>query len=267
MLTTALATSMAAIALYQSRSLFSAQVNASMVKLDAPQPQTVAGTRRQLTYEQWVALLGVEAKATAENRPNHLTVLAGDSLSLWFPTELLPKGVTWLNQGISGETSYGLLHRLKLFDQTTPETIFVMIGINDLIRGVREETLLANQREIVRYLKTAHPHARIVVQSLLPHGGDRLLQQRQDPTHPLPPWVERLTALPNVHIRALNQQLAAIAKSENVLFLDLHPAFLDAHDDLQVDLTTDGLHLSPQGYALWQSRLEALLNAAVKQNQ
>jgi len=267
-LATALAGVVAAIALFlhQNRLPFSAQVNASTVRLDASKLKTTEGKRLQLTYEQWVALMEREAKVAAEDHPKHLTILVGDSLSLWFPEELLPAGVNWLNQGISGETSYGLLRRLKLFDQTAPETIFVMIGINDLIRGVPEETLLANQREIVRYLKSVHPKTQIVVQSILPHGGDRLIQERQDSSQPLPPWAEKLSALPNVSIRKLNQQLAEMAKSENVVFLDLHPDFLDAQDNLQAAFTTDGLHLSPQGYAVWRSRLEAFLNTTAQAN-
>lgn len=198
-------------------------------------------------------LLGREAKVAAEDRPERLTVLAGDSLSLWFPAELLPTGVTWLNQGISGETSYGLLRRLKLFDATDPKTILVMIGINDLIKGVWEETLLANHREIVRHLKKTHPRARIIVQSILPHGGQMFQQKlhRQ-------PWETRLAEISNQHIRTLNQRLATIAHEEKVMYLDLHPHFTNQIGDLRSELTTDGLHLSPQGYLVWQAQLQAL---------
>ncbi len=103
-----------------------------------------SGLRLQLNYQQWLDILSQEAQAAATKAPARLTILAGDSLSLWFPTDLLPTSQNWLNQGISGETSYGLLRRLKLFDQTRPEQILVMIGINDLIQGVRDATLLAN---------------------------------------------------------------------------------------------------------------------------
>lgn len=218
-------------------------------------PKADLGPRHQLTYERWVTLLAQESRVAAEKRPSHLTVLAGDSISLWFPQDLLPVGFTWLNQGISGETSYGLLRRLKLFDATEPETIFVMIGINDLIRGVSELTLLANQQEIIRHLKTAHPRSRIVVQSILPHAVDRLLRQNR---RPLPVWTERLASVPNRRIRELNQELAAIAKAERVDYLELHPYFLDPEDNLSAELTTDGLHLSHSGYQVWRSHLEAI---------
>lgn len=238
------------------------QVNASTIQPDNPEVQAnpSSGKRHQLTYEEWVALLAREAKVAAAKQPDRLTILAGDSLSLWFPAEMLPSGFTWLNQGISGETSAGLLQRLRLFDSTQPDTILVMIGINDLIRGVRRETLLANHLEIVRHLKAAHPKARIVVQSILPHGSSQTVEQLTPPGRALPPWAERLAIVPNASIRELNRQLATMAEAEKVAFLDIHPYFADERGDLQMQLTTDGLHLNPLGYAVWRSQLEPLGN-------
>ncbi len=238
------------------------QVNASTVQAIPTKvpPVPEPGQRRQLTYEQWVALLGQEAKVAAESQPKQLTVLAGDSLSLWFPPDLLPQEHVWLNQGISGETSFGLLRRLKLFDQTQPETVFVMIGINDLIRGISADTLLANYREIMLHLKAAHPQAQIVVQSILPHAGSRL---PRSPTgsiathgHQTAPWESRLTVVSNSDIQQLNQTLAAMAKEEGVDYLELYPYFTDSNGDLAAALSTDGLHLNAKGYQVWRSRLQ-----------
>ena len=204
------------------------------------------GPRHQLTYQQWINLLEQEADAAAANPPDRLTVLAGDSLSLWFPPELLLPDRTWLNQGISGETSAGLLRRLDLFSATKPETLFVMIGINDLIRGVSEETLLANQRLIIHTLKQQHPQAEIVVQSILPHGAEQATWEGRS----------QLLAIPNSYIRELNQQLEAIAIEEGAYYLDLHPLFTDTAGSLRPELSTDGLHLSAQGYLVWSSALQ-----------
>lgn len=204
------------------------------------------GPRHQLNYQQWVTLLGREAIVAAKQQPKHLTVLAGDSLSLWFPPELLPQERSWLNQGISGETTAGLLNRLDLFDETQPEIIFVMIGINDLIRGVKDETILANQRQIIHYLRRVHPQAQIVVQSILPHGGEKLTWEGRD----------RLLAIPNNRIREINRQLEAIARKEGASYLNLFPLFVDGNGNLQPNLSTDGLHLSQEGYLVWRSALQ-----------
>ncbi|PSB36628.1 GDSL family lipase [filamentous cyanobacterium Phorm 46] len=205
----------------------------------------VAGPRHKWSYQQWVTQLGREAEAAAANRPPKLSVLAGDSLSMWFPTKLLPADRIWLNQGISGETSVGLLKRLQLFDRTFPDTVFVMIGINDLLRGASDEGILDNQRQIIRDLRWAHPKAQVVVQSILPHSGEQATWENRD----------RLLAIPNSRIRAINRRLKEIASSENVLYLDLYPLFADADGNLPTELSTDGLHLNDRGYLVWRSAL------------
>lgn len=211
----------------------------------SPDPTPDLGPRHQLNYQQWLALLGREAAVAAKQQPKRLTILAGDSLSLWFPPELLPQERSWLNQGISGETSAGLLNRLELFDDTQPEVIFVMIGINDLIRGMKDETVLANQQQIIHYLRRVHPQAQVVVQSILPHGGKESSWQGR----------EHLLAISNNRIREINRQLEAIARKEGASYLDLFPLFTDDQGNLQSNLSTDGLHLSQEGYLVWRSAL------------
>ena len=204
------------------------------------------GPRHQLNYQKWVAILRQEANAVAENAPQNLNILAGDSLSLWFPSDLLPNDKKWLNQGISGEVSAGLWKRLNLFDRTQPERIFVMIGINDLIRQVSDEDILWNYRLIVRRLRRIHPQTEIVIQSILPHGGEASTWEGRD----------RLLVIPNTRIQSLNQQLETIAQEEGGKYFNLYPLFTDESGNLRLELTTDGLHLSRQGYLVWSSALK-----------
>ncbi|NET47845.1 MAG: hypothetical protein F6K09_03780 [Merismopedia sp. SIO2A8] len=204
------------------------------------------GPRHQWTYQEWVTQLSREASAIASNPPEHLNILLGDSISLWFPHELLPIGPTWLNQGISGEGAQGLLNRLDLIDQTNPQVMYLMIGINDLLRDVDDETILANQRQIIQNLKVMHPSATIVVQTVLPHAGDRSTWEGKD----------QLLALTNQRIQNLNQRLAIIADEEGVDYLNLVSIFSDAEGNLRTDFTTDGLHLNDNGYRVWASALQ-----------
>ena len=227
-----------------------AATNSGKAVLDVPVP----GQRHKWNYQQWVTQLGREAEAAASNRPPKLSVLAGDSLSMWFPTKLLPPDRIWLNQGISGETSVGLLKRLQLFDRTVPDTVFVMIGINDLLRGASDEGILNNQRQIIRDLRWAHPKAQVVVQSILPHSGEQSTWENRD----------RLLAIPNSRIRAINRRLKEIATSENVSYLDLQPLFADADGNLPKELSTDGLHLNDRGYLVWRSALQMFSQMQLK---
>ncbi len=209
-------------------------------------PSPVVANKQQLTYPQWVEVLAKEARVASAKKPENLTVVAGDSLSMWFPSDLLPSDRIWLNQSISGETSLGLQKRLSLFDQTQPKRIFVMIGINDLQRGSGDQELLDTYWQIILNLQQAHPGVMIVVQSILPHAGESTTAASR----------EQLLAVPNDRIYKLNQKLAAIAQEAGVEYLNLYPLFVDSEGFLRPELTTDGLHLTPQGYLVWRSALQ-----------
>ncbi|MEL6129572.1 MAG: GDSL-type esterase/lipase family protein [Cyanobacteria bacterium J06628_4] len=207
-------------------------------------PLSTLGNKQRLNYEQWVTLLGNEISTMAAKNPDHLTILLGDSLSLWFPTELLPGRRVWMNQGISGEKTYSLLDRLQL-DVADVDTIFLMIGINDLIWGQSDQQVLANYRDIMDYLVTRHPNTHIVVQSILPHGAETAT------------WESRslLLELPNERIRDMNRSLEKIAQDYGAYYLELYPIFSTGEGKLRPDLTTDGLHLNREGYLVWRAAI------------
>lgn len=222
------------------------QANASVADgLEETSFEVQLGARQQLNYQQWVSLLAQEADAIAVQEPDNLAVLLGDSISLWFPAELLPAEQTWLNQGISGDTTAGLLERAELLDRTRPQVILVMIGINDLIWGKQDAEILNNYRQLVEYLSWAHPRTQIIVQSILPHSAEQSTWQGRD----------RLLVLPNSRIRDLNQSLEEIAIDSGVEYLNLYPLFADTEGRLRSDLTTDGLHLNDQGYLVWRTAI------------
>jgi lysophospholipase L1-like esterase len=195
--------------------------------------------RQQPTYQQWLNLLSREAQALGRAQgPNRLSILVGDSLALWYPIERMTRDRYWLNQGISGDTTTGVLNRLSLFDQTRPNAIHVMAGINDLRRGATDAEVVSNLTQIIRRLKKAHPQASLYIYSILP---------------------TRLAAIPNRRLRWLNYNIAAVTRQENVNFLNLQTVFSDDEGNLRRDLTTDGLHLSALGYQVWQAALQPLL--------
>lgn len=188
---------------------------------------------RDPTYEQWQSLLIQEAKALAYGQGNNsLSVIVGDSLSMWFPTDKLSKNNLWLNQGISGENTTQILRRLKYkdFGQTRPNRIYVMAGINDLRQGAADQTILGNHRQMMRQLRKDYPQAEIIVQSILP---------------------TRFASIPDRRLRYLNQQLEMITVQEGVSFLNLYDRFLNQEGQLRRELTTDGIHLSMAGYEAW----------------
>ncbi|NDJ17196.1 GDSL-type esterase/lipase family protein [Myxacorys almedinensis] len=205
-------------------------------------------SNQRLNYDQWIEILTKEAKAAVKNKPDRLMVLAGDSLSLWFPAQLLPNEYLWLNQGISGESSTGLLKRLKLFAKTNPQAIFVMIGINDLTKGVSDQVLLDRYSQMLKDLRQTHPNSKIVMQSILPRADEPLVTADSR---------QQLLKISNDRIRKINQKLAALSHDAGADYLDLQPMFADEQGFLRPALTTDGLHLSQQGYLVWRAALGA----------
>ncbi len=187
------------------------------------------------THEQWQGLLAAEAATMARRQGQApLTVLVGDSLALWLPVDDLPADQLWLNQSISGETTAHMRRRLHYFATTRPTAIHLMAGINDLKQGATEAEVIDNLYQILTQLKQQHPQARLVVYSILP-------TRRRD--------------LPSDRIQRVNHLLVTLARSQGATFVDLHPTFSDDQGQLRADLTTDGLHLSPQGYTLWRAAL------------
>jgi lysophospholipase L1-like esterase len=219
--------------LYQRLAALQAGVTYTRIPTDSFVEYWQKADSREPTYEQWQSLLIQEAKALAKGQgANPLSIIVGDSLSMWFPTDKLSKDRLWLNQGISGENTTQILRRLKYkdFAQTRPDRIYVMAGINDLRQGVDDQTILANHRQIIRVLLQGHPQAQVITQPILP---------------------TRFAAIPDRRLRYLNQQLEIISAQEGASFLNIYDSFLNGEEQLRRELTTDGLHLSPEGYELW----------------
>lgn len=244
---------------YFTEHLINPPAKESMAAKAVEKPEIVAQAAsmslgRSLTYQDWVDLLGKEANAMIKKKPDRLIVLAGDSLTLWFPQDLLPTDYNWLNQGISGETTSGLAKRLKLFDQAKPKAIFVMVGINDLLRGRSDQEVLDAQEDIINRLKKSHPKAKIVIQSLLPRAKESITAAN----------ATQVEALSNDRIFQFNRRLAGLADQTGVEFLDLQSLFSDNEGFLRSELTTDGLHLSTQGYLVWRSAIQTFNQFALR---
>ncbi|MCU0552021.1 MAG: GDSL-type esterase/lipase family protein [Leptolyngbya sp. Prado105] len=185
------------------------------------------------TYEQWRKLLILEARAVSRrNSDRDLSILLGDSLSLWFPSDRLPQSQIWLNQGISGDTTWNILARLPDIENTRPSQIYLMAGVNDLKMGASDSEIIWNIQRILKRLRSMQPTTKIIVESILP---------------------TRTSRIPNDRIIGINQQLQELARQEGATYLDLFSQFVDQDGQIQSEYTTDGIHLSTQGYATWQT--------------
>lgn len=171
-----------------------------------------------------------------------MLLFIGDSLTEWFNFGKHLPGVKVINEGIAGDTSYGLLERLEGIMDTPVEKIFLMIGINDVFNGFPKEDIVENLELIIEQLQTHINGTELVVQSLLPVNESLL---------------GNASGL-NKKISYINQELKEHCSLRKLTFLDIFPFFLSG-GEMDPAYTTDGGHLSEAGYRLWAKKIRAIL--------
>jgi lysophospholipase L1-like esterase len=166
-------------------------------------------------------------------------VMLGDSITAggeW--SEMFP-GLPIRNRGISGDTTTDVLLRLDPLVAAKPAAVFLKIGTNDLNRVPDRAVSYQQYRQIVTRIQSGSPATAIFLQSVLP----REAAMREE-------------------VEAYNRQIKAVADELGVVYIDLYPAFLAADGSIRDELTLDELHLSGEGYRVWQSLLEPVMRAA-----
>jgi len=169
-----------------------------------------------------------------------LKIFLGDSLTAghdW--ARDFPPAV---NLGIGGDTCGGVWARLDEVVDLDPAEIFLQIGINDFLRGAPPAEILAGHLRIWDELAERLPLARLRVVSMLPYLEAAL------PGLP-----------PNLDLILLNQALAEEAGGRGLVFIDLFRDLADEDNQLRLDYTSDGLHLTPLAYKVWSEKLREFL--------
>ncbi len=150
------------------------------------------------------------------------------------------------NRGISGDVTAGVLYRLSEVTESQPAKVFVLIGINDLARGISADTIVANIQEIATRIVAQSPKTEVYIQSILP-------------VNPVFKKFSGHCSKTNEIIR-INQQMKGWCESSQVQFVDLFIHFRNQEDNLMnIAYSNDGLHLTGSGYVLWADIIRPLL--------
>lgn len=158
-------------------------------------------------------------------------VMAGDSLTYagdW--NTLLNADIS--NCGVSGLTTDELILMLPDILRSKPLKIFILIGINDLRTGVSEAVIVPRYAAIIQACRDNSPATVIHFQSVLPVSDSAMIAR----------------------IVSLNSALQTLCAVEEIQYINLYPSFL-CGDVICSPLTTDGLHLTEQGYETWAAVL------------
>ncbi len=191
---------------------------------------------------RWVALgdsytIGTSVPP-AERWPDQLTAALGREPTLHLVANL----------GVNGATSAELIRaQLPVFETLGAEFATVLIGVNDVVRGVPPEGYEANVARILDRLLVRLVPGRIVTVSIpdytvTPAGADY-----GDPR------------LQHDGIVAANATLAWLAAERDIAHVDIFDLSLRAADDRSL-VADDGLHPSGAQYALWVERIRPVVD-------
>jgi lysophospholipase L1-like esterase len=202
-----------------------------------------AGPIRRYEWFQAIWRERRSAWARRVDQDQHAVVFLGDSITQGWGGGLgaaFP-GVKVANRGISGDTTRGVLLRLR--DDVlaiNPAAVVLLIGTNDLEEGASPEIIAGNLELIVSGLEQHDPHMPIVLCQLFPSS---VTKKR-----------------PADQIKAVNALYRAAVKSDaRVIYLETWPLFADAAGDAIADEFPDLLHPNEAGYAKWAAALRPIL--------
>lgn len=181
-------------------------------------------------------------------------VFLGDSITdLWDLTKSFP-GRPYINRGIGGQVTAQMVLR---FQQDVvglkPAVVVILSGINDLHGALQRESdagIEANWNAMAD-MAQAH-HIKVVFASIMPvnnytdNARDMLVDR--DPKR----------------IRALNAWLAAFCKRRGLQYADYYKASVNQDGLLKAELTRDGLHPLPNGYAVMAPIAQAAIDRALR---
>lgn len=142
------------------------------------------------------------------------------------------------SRGFSGDVTAGLIHRFADIARRKPAKIFMMIGTNDLARGITADTVVKNILLMADYLFKESPSTQLYVQSILPVND----VFNKFPTH----------TKNGEKINEVNKLLDKESSSHHYRYINLHDYFKDANGKMNTLYSNDGLHLLGTGYALWK---------------
>ncbi|WP_167604894.1 GDSL-type esterase/lipase family protein [Maribellus sediminis] len=171
------------------------------------------------------------------DEPNEIIMLGNSITDGGEWSELLP-GYNVKNRGISGDVTAGVLYRLNEVTSAKPAKVFLLIGINDLARGIPADTVFKNICLIAEKIRATTPETEVYIQSILPvNPSFKKFAGHVDKTNA---------------VKQINQKLNDWCSENDVEFVNLFDAFIESDSDyLDPEFTNDGLHLTAKGYLTW----------------
>lgn len=169
-------------------------------------------------------------------------VFYGDSITNFYDLEKFYPDLPVINSGTSGFQTHDLIdlvkERVYIYN---PTRVFIMIGTNDIaFTDLTDEEIVANTMKVCKLIHKNRPNTKIYVESLYPINGDDSDNDIVNTS-----MVGKRT---NERTKNVNKLLKEKCKENDVTYINLYDKLLDEDGDLKVEYSTDGLHISDEGY-------------------
>ena len=165
-------------------------------------------------------------------------VFFGDSITNKYKVEEFFSNTYVINSGISGDKSEDLLNRMNDVYKYNPSKVFILIGINDLNNGIKEDEILNNIQKIINGIKTNRMHSKIYIESVYPINRDIFNEKDYS-------FNEDIS---NDTIKKFNKKLKKLCKENDITYINVYDSLLDDNGNLKDVYTLEGLHLNDLGY-------------------
>jgi lysophospholipase L1-like esterase len=140
-------------------------------------------------------------------------------------------------RGIEGDTTLGLIARLRDYNDINSRNVVIWIGTNDVMQGEKANGVAK------RIMEAARRKADILKKNFTTEDTEIFVMG----IPPMATWVERGMER-NATIREINALLAEGAKENGYQFIELESLLTDENGFLRGDMASDGVHLSAKGY-------------------
>ena len=178
-------------------------------------------------------------------------VFIGDSITDLYPLDSYYADLdrACYNRGIGGDTTQGVIDRLKvsIFD-VNPSTIVLMIGTNDIDGGIPNDKIIENYKIILSEINRNQPMVELYFMSVIPQNKD------------LESYTQLDVDKNNKTILTINEEIRKLCDEFGCTYVDLHSSLLDDNGYLRKEFSDDGIHLNANGFEVWTNLLKPYLN-------
>ena len=183
-----------------------------------------------------------------EKDANHYPhILIGDSMAAYL--NLHAFGLDdFMNQGIAGDTTIGVLNRIHLVTDRNPKYVWLNIGSNDIVlTDLTAKQTVDHILDIKQHIESK-THAKVFIFSMTPVLRDHQVSK-----------MIYIGSRDNTQLKQINDVLSSKLSEES--YINIYDQFIDSEGNLNVDYTTDGIHLNIKGYTVYVSEIKKRLSA------